>query len=95
MPEEENNTEGQIKNDASFMSENEFEELEDNIKSLQKRLRFRHKVIYALLGFIGVVMAWRGFWRLLNEIPLLENSIVCLVAGISILLVTGAFFKEL
>jgi len=56
--------------------------------------RVRHNlshfpVLYALVGFLGVVLTWRGIWRLADDFKL--NSWFSVIVGISILLLSGLF----
>jgi peptidoglycan hydrolase CwlO-like protein len=46
-------------------------------------------LFYALLGGVGVVLFWRGIWHIADDISL--NSILSLVIGSFILLITGVF----
>lgn len=95
MSEEKKNKDQQTSEETSPVSESEFENLEDSFKKFRKRLKYRHQVLYILIGFIGAVMAWKGLWSLLDQIPLLENKLICFIGGILILIVTGAFFREM
>lgn len=62
-----------------------FDKLEDGTR---KRLS-RAPILYAFLGGIGVVLFWRGVWHLADDASL--NSLLSLVLGSSILLITGIF----
>jgi len=58
-------------------------------------LKFHHKVIYALLVFLGLVLVWYGLWSIISVIPILNKPFVALATGIAVLVLTGAFFREL
>ncbi len=62
-----------------------FDRLEDKTRARLSRL----PLFYALLGGVGVVLFWRGIWHIADDISL--NSILSLVIGSGILLVTGVF----
>lgn len=95
VKEESQEGQNQVKNEASFASEGDLDELEDRIKKFQKRLKFHHKVIYGLFAFIGAVMAWHGMWTLLAKVNFFNQGWPTLVLGILVLAITGAFFREI
>ncbi len=64
-----------------------FDRLEDKIRAHLSKYPFA----YALIGGVGVVLFWRGVWHTADVVPVLNNSIVSLVAGSVILLLTGIF----
>lgn len=62
-----------------------FDRLEDKI-----RAQLSHApIIYAFLGGIGVVLFWRGVWHTADDLNL--GSVLSLVIGVTILLLTGVF----
>lgn len=64
-----------------------FDRLEDKIRGHLSR----YPILYALIGGVGVVLFWRGVWHTADGIPVLNNSVVSLVTGSIILLLTGVF----
>jgi hypothetical protein len=62
-----------------------FDKLEDKTRAKLSRL----PLFYALLGGVGVVLFWRGIWHIADDISL--NSILSLIIGSFILLITGVF----
>jgi hypothetical protein len=62
-----------------------FDKLEDKIRGKLSR----HPFIYAFLGGFGVVLFWRGVWHLADDVSM--SSILSLIIGSVILLMTGAF----
>ncbi|MFZ2523589.1 MAG: hypothetical protein WAW92_04360 [Minisyncoccia bacterium] len=62
-----------------------FDKLEDKTRAKLSRM----PIIYALIGAIGVVLFWRGVWHLADELNV--GSLVSVIIGTTILLVTGAF----
>ena len=51
-----------------------------------------YPVLYALIGGVGIVLFWRGVWHTADDFGL--GSIVSLIIGFFILLVTGVFVAE-
>ncbi len=72
-----------------------------NIKMLKevKKLKTKHKIIFAILIGFAVVNFWRGIWGLLDEYLLPSNyelSIwISVFLGIIILIILGYATKEL
>lgn len=48
-----------------------------------------HPVVYAMIGSVGIILLWRGIWRLADEYDM--SSWVSIIIGTVILLVTGLF----
>ena len=71
------------------------ESTEKWLGTFRNNLKFHHKVIYALMIFLGLVLVWYGLWSIISVIPVLNKPFVALAAGITVLALTGAFFKEL
>jgi len=64
---------------------NFFDRLEDKIRHHLSH----YPIIYALVGFIGVVLTWRGIWHLADEIGM--SPWLSVILGILILLSSGLF----
>ncbi len=62
-----------------------FDKLEDKTRARLSRT----PIVYALVGAIGVVLFWRGVWHLADELNI--SSLLSVVLGATILLITGAF----
>jgi uncharacterized membrane protein len=62
-----------------------FDRLEDRVRGKLSH----HPILYAIIGGIGVILFWRGAWHLADDINL--SSIVSLIIGAIILLITGVF----
>lgn len=45
----------------------------------------RHKLIFAIISTVALVLIWRGTWHIIDEIPFLNISIVSLLVGIFII----------
>lgn len=65
-----------------------FDKLEDKIR---KKLS-HYPIIYAFIGGIGVILFWRGIWHTADDMNI--DSIVSLVLGGVILLMTGVFVSS-
>jgi len=48
-----------------------------------------YPILYAFIGGIGIVLFWRGIWHAADDIDM--GSIISIVIGAVILLVTGVF----
>ncbi|MBI2074502.1 MAG: hypothetical protein HYT83_01550, partial [Candidatus Levybacteria bacterium] len=57
------------------------------------RARLHHKLIFSLLGVIGVVLVWRGIWTLTDAIPFLNDPITSVIIGLLMVILSGFFFK--
>ncbi|OGI60646.1 hypothetical protein A2641_01955 [Candidatus Nomurabacteria bacterium RIFCSPHIGHO2_01_FULL_37_25] len=62
-----------------------FDKLEDKVRGKLSH----YPIVYALFGGIGVVLFWRGVWHIADDINI--SSIVSILIGSIILLVTGVF----
>ena len=45
----------------------------------------RHKLLFALVATIGMVLIWRGTWHTVDELPILNISLVSLLVGVLVL----------
>lgn len=62
-----------------------FDKLEDRVRG-----RLSHyPIIYAIIGGVGVILFWRGVWHTADDLNF--GSMVSLVLGAIILLITGVF----
>ncbi len=62
---------------------------------LEVRIRGKlshYPVLYAFVGGVGVVLFWRGVWHTADDMDL--GSILSLIIGFIILVVTGVFVAE-
>lgn len=71
------------------------ENISNGLGIMRNDLKFHHKVIYALLVFLGLVLVWYGLWSIISIIPVLNKPFVALATGIIVLVLTGAFFKKI
>lgn len=62
-----------------------FDKLEDKVRGKLSH----YPIIYAILGGIGVVLFWRGVWHIADDLNV--SSIISIVLGTVILLITGVF----
>lgn len=65
-----------------------FSKLEDKVRMKLSQ----YPILYALIGGIGVVLFWRGIWHIADDVGV--SSIISLVIGATILIVTGLFVSE-
>ena len=69
-----------IKNIVRF-----FDKLEDKIRGKLSH----YPILYAFIGGIGVIIFWRGIWHFADDVNI--DSIVSIIIGSIILLMTGVF----
>jgi uncharacterized membrane protein len=65
-----------------------FDKLEDKIRGKLSH----YPILYALIGGIGVILFWRGIWHTADDINM--GSIISMIAGAIILLITGVFVSS-
>ncbi|MDO8430474.1 MAG: hypothetical protein Q7S72_00580, partial [Candidatus Taylorbacteria bacterium] len=65
-----------------------FDKLEDKVRGKLSH----YPILYALIGGVGVVLFWRGVWHIADDIDM--NSIISIVVGTVILLMTGVFVSS-
>ena len=65
-----------------------FDRLEEKIR---KKLS-HYPILYAFIGGVGIVLFWRGVWHTADDINM--GSIVSLILGTVILIMTGIFVAE-
>jgi hypothetical protein len=65
-----------------------FKELEDKIRGKLSH----YPILYAAVGGIGVILFWRGVWHLADDAGM--SSILAVIIGTFILLVTGVFVSS-
>lgn len=62
-----------------------FDKLEDKVRGKLSH----YPIVYAFIGGVGVVLFWRGVWHVADDVSM--GSIVSLVVGSILLLITGVF----
>ncbi|MBI2613781.1 MAG: hypothetical protein HYW62_03335 [Candidatus Levybacteria bacterium] len=65
----------------------------NNLLLKLRRLRFHHRIIFTLLGTMGIVLIWRGTWNLFDKTPLLNDPLISILAGLLLVILSGIFFK--
>mgnify|MGYP000001573173 CR=1 FL=1 len=70
------------------------EAVETLIMNKSKKLKRRHKALFALLVFIGAVFLWYGMWTIVSEIPIINNPYIATVLGLIILFATGMYYEN-
>lgn len=66
-------------------------------KSFKKFEKFRlhHKIIFSVIGIIGVVAIWRGIWTLLDLTPFVAHPLVAIIIGLILVAAASGFFFKL
>lgn len=66
---------------------------------LLSKLKRHHKIIFAVIVATAVVMFWRGIWGLMDVLLLPDNyflsSVISVILGLALLVVTHYRFREL
>lgn len=60
-----------------------------------KRLRLHHKIIFSLIGIVGIILVWRGVWTFFDNTPFLNDPVVSIIVGFLLVGFSGLFFKLL
>ncbi|MGC9372101.1 MAG: hypothetical protein ACP5DY_02145 [Thermovirgaceae bacterium] len=66
-----------------------------DILTVREDLQVHHKIIYVLLVFFGMVLAWYGVWGIVSVFPVMKNPVVAFFAGVAVLFFTGTFYRRL
>jgi hypothetical protein len=65
------------------------------LNKLEEKIRIRlshYPILYAFIGGTGIVLFWRGVWHTADDVGV--SSIISLIIGTIILIVTGLFVSE-
>lgn len=69
---------------------------EEQVYKLRKTYAQRYPALFALAGTFGFVATLYGFEKIIDRVDLFsDNPWILLATGISILLVSGAFYNKL
>lgn len=60
-----------------------------------KSKKFIRNIILTLFGAFGVIAVWKGFWDLVDKIPVLNHPVVSIIFGFFLIIISGSFFKRL
>lgn len=63
------------------------------VESKFKRMRLHHKLIFSILGTVGVVAFWRGIWSFFDGTPYLSHPISSIGVGLVLLVISGFLYK--
>jgi hypothetical protein len=63
-------------------------------KRFMRKLKRRHRIIFAMLVFIGAVFLWYGIWTIISEVPVINNPYISTILGMIILLATGMYYNN-
>lgn len=60
-----------------------------------KRFRIHHKIIFSLIGVVGIILVWRGVWTFVDETPFFNTPAISIILGLLLVVISGFFFKLL
>lgn len=89
--------EARIEADEAALIEAEADPLARGMKRMTRvRAAFvrnisRYRLIYSILGGVGVTLFWRGIWETSARLPILASSLAALVVGILILVAINRY----
>lgn len=66
----------------------------DHTQKMMKRLKRRHRMVFATLVFSGVAFLWYGVWTIISDIPILSNPYISTVLGVIILIATNMYYEN-
>lgn len=69
--------------------------LRSEFRDFQENLALRHKIPYAVMVVVGVMLFWYGALTIIRITPIINNGIVAFVAGVTLLAITGVVYKKL
>lgn len=58
-----------------------------------KLLRLHHKIIFSVIGIVGIILVWRGVWTLIDATPFFNAPVISILLGILLVAISGFFFK--
>jgi len=68
--------------------------VKEDLQSIQSRLTY-YRLPYAALVVSGFMLFWYGAFNLIPKIPYLSNGATAMIAGLILLLITGAAHRKL
>ena len=66
----------------------------DKEKKMMRQFKLHHRMIFAFIVFVGVVLLWSGVWDLVSMIPIVNDPYVSTGLGLVILIVTGTYYNN-
>ncbi|MCI5051124.1 MAG: hypothetical protein MRY57_02355 [Candidatus Pacebacteria bacterium] len=88
-----NNTSENQNKEISYVS---FKNLEEKVSRYQKNAIEKYPFIFLGLSTFGGVAVFYGFEKIIDETPFLaDKPLMILIAGFSILILTGALYRKL
>ncbi len=58
-----------------------------------KRLRLHHKILFTIIGVVGVILIWRGVWEIVDGVAIINNPYLSFVVGLVLVVASGIFFR--
>jgi len=86
--------EGEVKKQVRKWS-NRNKKIKNDFREFQENLALRHKILYATMVIVGIMLFWYGALTIIKVVPILNNGIVALSGGIILLAITGVVYKKL
>ncbi|MBI4091317.1 hypothetical protein HY419_01030 [candidate division WWE3 bacterium] len=65
----------------------------NKVKREWKEVRLHHRIIFTLIGAVGVVLFWRGTWGIFDATPFINHPLASVVLGLILVTIAGFFFK--
>jgi len=57
--------------------------------------RKHHKILFSLIGVVGIILVWRGVWNLVDTTPFFNAPVISIIVGFLLVALSGFFFKLL
>lgn len=58
-----------------------------------EEFRKRYKIIFTLIGVVGVILIWRGVWTIVDTLPYANDPLFSLILGLLLVVISGIFFR--
>jgi hypothetical protein len=58
-----------------------------------RRFRIHHRILFYILGAMGVIFIWRGVWMLIDQTPIFSYPLTSLAVGVGLTIFAGVFFE--
>ncbi len=66
----------------------------DKLEDKNRMFLSSYPIFYAFLTGAGIILFWRGLWRVADITPILQNSFVSIIVGAILLLLIGTFVSS-
>jgi hypothetical protein len=58
-----------------------------------RQMRIHHKLIFSLVGLVGVIFVWNGVWRLIESTPVIGHPVSAIFIGLALAAISGVIFS--